>query len=134
MTIVWDESLATGVEEIDAQHREIFDRFNKLFTACSEGRGKEEVMKSIAFLREYVQDHFSLEEKLQQRSNYPGYAAHKSQHNAFILDVDRLEKSFNEEGATLSLVIMTNKALTSWLLQHISKVDTEFAKHLKTGA
>ena len=41
MAIEWSSNLATGVPEIDSQHREIFTRVNRLSTACSEGKGKE---------------------------------------------------------------------------------------------
>lgn len=131
MSIVWDDNLATGVKEIDQQHKEIFARFNKLFAACSEGKGKEEVATLILFLRDYIHSHFAAEEKLQIKSDYPLHAAHKSQHTSFMHDVERLERSVQEEGATLSLVIQTNKTLASWLVQHIGKTDMEFAKFLK---
>lgn len=131
MRISWDESLATGVEEIDDQHKELFARFDRLFSACSDGRGKEEVLQLLGFLREYVVEHFTAEEKLQFRSHYPLYPEHKQLHMAFIKDVEKLERSFRDEGATLSLVIMTNKTLTTWLLQHIGKMDMEFAAYLK---
>ena len=34
----WTNNLATGVPEIDNQHKEIFNRVNKLSAACSEGK------------------------------------------------------------------------------------------------
>ena len=131
MSIEWSNSLAIGVPEIDDQHREIFKRVNKLSTACSEGKGKEEVMRLLLFLEDYIKEHFAAEEKLQLRNGYPGYASHKSQHTRFIADISRLAAAFRTEGATLSLVIMTNKTLTAWLVQHISKTDTDFAAYLK---
>ena len=131
MPMQWTNNLATGVAEIDDQHKEIFKRVNRLSEACSEGKGREEVLKLLLFLEDYVKEHFAAEEKLQVRSSYPGYAMHKSQHTRFIADIARLATAFRTEGATLSLVIMTNKTLTAWLVQHISKTDTDFAAYLK---
>jgi hemerythrin len=131
MDLGWSSELATGVTEIDNQHKEIFSRFDKLFTACSEGKGREEVLRLLLFLEDYVKEHFAAEERLQLRHAYPDYAAHKSQHTRFIADVARLKSAFTAEGATLSLVIMTNKTLASWLVQHIKKVDMEFARYLR---
>ena len=131
MSIEWSNSLAIGVTEIDDQHREIFRRVNKLSAACSEGKGKEEVMRLLLFLQDYVKEHFAGEEKLQLRNGYPGYASHKSQHTRFVADISRLAAAFKTEGATLSLVIMTNKTLASWLVQHISKTDADFAAYLR---
>ena len=131
MSTGWSNDLATGVMEIDDQHKEIFSRFDRLFTACSEGRGKEEVLTLIGFLGDYIKEHFSAEERLQIRHAYPDYASHKSQHTRFIAEVARLAVSFKDEGATLPLVIMTNKTLSSWLVQHIAKTDMEFASYLR---
>ena len=129
--IEWTSDLATGVTDIDNQHKELFGRFDRLFAACSEGKGKEEVLRLLLFLEDYVKEHFAAEERLQLRYAYPEYARHKSQHIRFMADVAKLLAEFKAEGATLSLVIMTNKTLAGWLTQHIKKVDMELAAYLR---
>jgi len=131
MGIKWTSDLSVGVTEIDNQHKEIFSRMDRLFAACSEGRGKDEVLQLLLFLEEYVKEHFAAEERLQLRHAYPDYAVHKSEHTRFMADVERLTREFRTEGATLSLVILTNKTLTSWLLQHITKTDMAFAAYVR---
>ncbi|TSK08926.1 MAG: bacteriohemerythrin [Geobacter sp.] len=131
MHIEWTSDLAIGVDEIDNQHKEIFRRFDSLFEACGEGRGKEEVLKLLLFLDDYVKEHFSAEERLQMRSGYPDYPAHKAAHQQFVADVEKLTREFRDEGATLPLVIQTNRTLSSWLIQHIKRVDTVFAGYLR---
>jgi hemerythrin len=131
MEITWSSDLATNVPQIDDQHKEIFKRFGRLFTACREGKGKEEVLQLLLFLDDYVKEHFAAEERLQLRYAYPGYDDHKSQHTRFIADVAKLAAEFKDEGATLSLVIKTNQTLSSWLVQHIKKTDMQFADYLR---
>jgi hemerythrin len=130
MAIEWSNNLATGVAEIDDQHKELFSRFNNLLTACNKGKGKEEVLNLLLFLDEYIKSHFAAEERLQLQHNYPGYGSHKAQHTKFIKDVELLERQFRDEGASVPLVIQTNQSLVAWLVQHISKVDMEFAGFL----
>jgi hemerythrin len=126
----WSSDLATGVLEIDDQHKEIFSRFDRLFIACSEGRGREEVLTLLGFLGGYIKEHFSAEERLQLRHAYPDYVSHKSQHTRFIAEVASLTAAFKDEGATLPLVIAANKTLSSWLVQHIARTDMEFTRYL----
>jgi len=38
MAIEWTNDLATGVSEIDYQHKELFRRINSLLDACREGK------------------------------------------------------------------------------------------------
>lgn len=131
MSMQWTSDLATGVREIDDQHKEIFSRFDQLYKACSEGRGKDEVMRLLLFLQDYVKEHFAAEERLQMRHAYPDFSAHKSEHTRFMVDVERLAREFQVEGPTLPLVIKTNKMLSSWLHQHITKIDMAFAEYLR---
>lgn len=134
MPISWNNNLLTGVDQIDNQHKELFHRFDSLLSACNQGKGKDEVMRLLQFLDDYIREHFEAEEQLQVKNSYPQYGEHKAQHIKFVADVDRLKKQFVNEGATLPLVIQTNQALVAWLIQHISNVDVAFARYLKEQA
>lgn len=131
MGIEWQKSLETGYEEIDEQHKEMFRRFNKLLTACNEGYGKEEVRMMLIFLGDYVREHFSAEEKLQVQHGYPDYPAHREMHAGFTKTLRELENQLSTDGATVSLVIQTNRILADWLKQHISGADKELADFLR---
>lgn len=131
MAIEWQKDLETGIEIIDDQHRELFSRFNKLLEACKEGKGRDEMMKVLLFLNDYIRSHFSAEEELQTKFNYPGYPTHRAQHNSFIHTVEQLERQFKDEGATIALVIQTNQTMVNWLIQHIGKMDREFAEFVR---
>ncbi len=134
MAVEWRENLASGNEEIDRQHMELFRRFNSLLAACNQGKGKVEVNGLLLFLNDYIRTHFALEERLQVQYDYPGYSAHKEQHDKFRRDLRNLERQFGEEGASLALVIQTNQTMINWLLRHISGTDRELASFLRTTA
>lgn len=134
MAIEWRDYLATGIEEIDLQHKELFARINVLLDACTRGQGRDEVLKLLLFLDDYIKTHFAAEEKLQKRSDYPGYPEHRDQHTRFVRQVDELERQFTNDGATIGLVIQTNRTMTEWLIEHISRVDKAFADFVKGRA
>lgn len=130
MAIEWSEALATGNEEIDNQHKELFNRIDRLLTACNSGKGKEEVRDLLQFLDNYVIFHFYTEEKLQIENGYPGYRDHKEQHDNFISELQRLKNELEIEGASISLVIQTNQFIVNWLIKHISGTDKELGNFL----
>jgi hemerythrin len=132
MSIEWDATLATGNNNIDEQHKELFRRFDNLLTACNQRKGKEEVHSTLTFLGDYVRSHFAMEEQLQQTNNYPHYPEHKAQHEGFIRDLQKLEDQFKEEGVSLSLVIQTNQTMVNWLIKHINATDRTLANYLRT--
>lgn len=131
MAILWTPDLATKVDEIDSQHRELFKRINDLLDACNQGRGKEEVQKVIRFLEEYVVTHFCEEEKYMEKYNYPGYKDHKAQHKEFAENFSQLKKQFDSEGPGVHIVISTNHIVVDWLRTHIRKVDKALGAFLQ---
>ena len=133
MAIEWNERLATGNSNIDNQHKELFLRFDSLLAACNQRKGKEEVHNLLLFLGDYVKTHFSMEEALQKKHNYPHYPAHKEEHDSFIRDLQKLEKQLKLEGASFPLVIETNQTMVSWLIKHINKMDKEMAEYLRSN-
>lgn len=132
MGIQWRDSLAIGVDGIDKQHKELLARFDRLLIACESGQGIEELKKLMTFLEEYVHTHFSDEEALQRLHYYPGYQEHRTQHLYFMERVKALRSEVDKEGAATHHVIETNNLLLKWLLNHISKVDTELGSFLNS--
>ena len=84
MALLWKDDLATGVETIDEQHKELFARIEKLLDACNQGKGKAEVANTVDFLAEYIEIHFRDEEQIQKNSGFPEFEAHKALHDQWV--------------------------------------------------
>jgi len=132
MAIEWTQALATGVDEIDEQHKEIFKRINALLEACRHGRGKSEVGNVMKFLEDYIAEHFNAEERQMSAHQYPGLSAHKAEHLSFIKNYIDLKRQFEAQGPGVHIVVMVNHLVVNWLQDHIKKVDTAFGAFLKT--
>lgn len=131
MKVEWQEYLSVGVEEIDQQHRLLFDSYNAFFTAYHEGRGSEELIRLFGFLEGYVATHFSDEERLQQRIGFPDYQMHREQHMKLTDKIAELKGRLGNEGANLSLVTSVGLLMTGWLIEHISIMDRAIGRFIK---
>lgn len=131
MGVEWRESLAIGVEEIDRQHRELLSRFDRLLKACENGNGSDELQLLIGFLDEYVVMHFGDEEHIQRMHRYPGYSAHKLEHNWFVARLNALKEDIGRDGCALHHVVETNGLLLKWLINHISTEDVRLGRFLR---
>jgi hemerythrin len=131
MAIKWRDSLATGVETIDHQHKELLLRFDRLLSACHAGNGIDELKRLQGFLDDYVHTHFNDEEALQKLHRYPDYVAHRAEHHYFIEQLNKLKLETENEGVSTHHVVETNNMLLKWLLNHISKVDQTLGVFLK---
>lgn len=132
MKIVFDESLYTGNELIDGEHRELISRVNKLVESCEQGTEKMTAIKTLDFLMDYTEYHFTDEEKLQKEVGYDQLDAHHAKHEEFKKSVGELREMLEEEeGPSEAFVTAVNKNITDWLVNHIQKWDKAVADYIK---
>jgi len=130
MSLEWNDNLRVDHPAIDAQHREIFKRFESLLEACNQGRARESLQELFGFLDTYVQEHFSAEEELMQRYAYIERESHCAEHRDFIARLGELKNELNKNGVTPLVVIRTNKTLIYWLTHHIRTIDSGLGSFL----
>ena len=131
MRVTWTQDLSVDVKEIDAQHKELFRRINSLDSEMKKGRAKEEVLKVIEFLDEYVVIHFRTEEMFMLNYAYPKYQFHKTKHEWFKEEFSAIRKKLEKEGATPGVIILSNNLLITWFCNHIRTIDAELGRYLK---
>ncbi|MBF0487202.1 MAG: hemerythrin family protein [Nitrospirae bacterium] len=135
MEIQWHEGLATGVDTIDKQHKEIFERIATLISVDLETLESEQkdaaLHKLLRFLGGYVIDHFKAEEEFMTRSHYPEYDQHKKEHMEFLKSYSSLVRMFEKEGATDLIVTATQNQAVDWLIKHIKGTDQKVTAFLK---
>ncbi len=131
MNFIWTNDLATGNSLIDQEHKELIRIIGELMDACSKGKGREEMLKTIRFLEQYTIRHFSDEENLQRKYNYPDFQNHLTYHAQFKTTVQTLSKRIQAEGASIGLLAEINRNVASWFTTHIRMQDTKVAAYLK---
>lgn len=130
MRAEFDESLVTGNEMIDSQHKELIDKINKLLDSCEVGTDKLVAIKTLDYLADYTEFHFGEEEKLQESIEYPGIAEHKKEHEKLREVVKELyEMLEEEEGPSDAFVEQVNKNVIEWLYHHIKGFDRSVAEY-----
>ena len=120
----WSNELDTGIEVIDKQHRRIVDLINELNTA-NEGGDSSVINHVLGELVDYTLSHFSFEEELQEKANYPFYKAHKRVHEIFTKRVAEYQKrAAAGENVAPELLSM----LKIWLVNHIKGDDADYVE------
>jgi hemerythrin len=134
MQSAWNPSLATGVDQVDREHQEIFRQTALLNQAMSEGKGSQEIKNIIDFVDEYIISHFVHEESLMEKYNCPAADANKQAHNLFIAKFKGLKNKFNTNGSSITLVLEISSTINDWLIQHIGAIDTQLGACVKGPA
>jgi hemerythrin len=131
MSVELDPLLLTGVDEIDAQHRELFARVGALITAAQTHRSREEVVRLLEYLGSYAVEHFSAEERLMEGAGYPRLEGHRAEHLQFVKELSILRHELKSEGPTNLFVIRVGNRVTEYLREHIYRTDRILADWLR---
>ncbi len=133
----WTKDLSVGVDIIDNQHKELFNRINSLVEAIKQHICKDKISGVIQFMEDYIHAHFNEEERFMLKYDYPGYQHHKAQHEYFknelyILKSELIKIEGGAKPGSYDLSVTTNQVVVDWILEHIVIVDKQLGNFLKT--
>jgi hemerythrin-like metal-binding protein len=126
-------TMGTGVDSVDAQHRQLFDLINKLTDDMAAGKGKDDVGKVLNELAKYAISHFSHEESCMARFNCPVAVQNKAAHAAFIQTFTGLKAEFDRTGPTATLAMRVQQEISKWITNHIVGVDVKMKPCVPAG-
>ena len=129
MALQWTSTLAIGVPELDAQHQELFRRIDRLLDAMIHN-DRSEAGRLLAFLRAYVVDHFSAEERLMAEVGYPDTARHVLEHRDFAATLQEVDRRFLVSGPTAALVLELEQRVVGWLHDHVYFTDVALGRYV----
>ena len=128
--VKWDDRYSIGIPLVDNQHKQLVVLTNELYKAChfSNEAAKEKFRKAIREAVAYVKFHFSVEERIMEKADYPEYAVHKKHHIEFIQEILNNVMAF--ETGKRFVPRQFAKFLWDWILSHIAITDSKLRDHL----
>jgi len=129
----WFDELATGIHEIDDQHRELLQNIACLDEATRSGN-LQRSLDILSYLEGYTSNHFASEERHMASIGYPRLAEHRSLHVAFLREFQRRRALYEANRSLASLTLDLSDWLSAWLLDHVRGADADMARHLREAA
>lgn len=131
--MLWKDKYSLGVPLIDAQHKELFSRVEAFMTTLrSDASWEQKVQKvneTLAFMQNYVVEHFRDEEQYQIEVGYPGYSKHKEIHDGMVKYVGEVAAEYERRGCDEQLMQQFCGKLVAWLINHVAAEDMRLAKY-----
>ena len=131
MRIDFPMELITGVEKIDLQHMELVSRIRTLHESYLNGTSAEKLAETMEYLKCYVAEHFSTEEKYMKEHNYPYYERHTKIHREFVEDFSKLTAEFKQKGLSADFNLDFNVKLIEWMKSHVLGEDKALADFIR---
>jgi hemerythrin len=123
--LVWKDEYAIGVEQIDEQHKKLFEIGNSIYTLLADQIMVDKYDKIIIIindLKQYTKYHFSCEEEYMLQIRYPRYFSQKVEHDDFIDKIEAVDfDDIDQDQEKYIRDIMT--FVFNWVLDHILKSD-----------
>ena len=125
--INWKNEYSVGVDEIDAQHKNLLDMLNTLLQAIVEKTSKEGMEKVLEEMINYVDFHFKSEEKYTKP--HPNFSEHRLEHWQFVKTTMEFQKKFGRnENISIQEIF---EFLVNWLTNHIIGTDVRDFTYLR---
>lgn len=123
--IVWDDSILTGIPNVDRDHKEIVRLINVFLSAIEGDSSTSAVHDSFRAMEHCIYRHLDREERMLEAVGYAGNERHFATHRQLldelqdIWDDMLLDADFQPDEAA-------RKWLRSWLFEHVRQEDFAF--------
>jgi len=126
--MIWTADCRMGFEEIDSQHRLLFAIANELIEIENPRSQEPEMKYLIRHLKDYVDTHFSFEEKFMADKKYPGLNEHKQKHEMIVSEI---RQALTGAASMTQLKDSLETLLIAWIQSHILLEDKKFSDWAK---
>ena len=121
------------VEEMQETHEEEIKILNEVEKLATDYIiNKSNLSQLEVKLDEYiahVKEHFSNEERLMRKYDFPSYEMHKTAHDMFLTDISYAIKQWKEYGNIDKVINFIFKS-PEWIVLHINTVDAPTATYI----
>jgi hemerythrin len=127
--IEWSPTFELGVEEIDNDHRRLFELAQEIYEAV------EKVDVDLCHIRtedlmEALKTHFAREEEFLERAGYPSRDEHKGFHTSLLNKAEKL-KNVCIDGGGRKMIEECYMETMTFLFDEIIRGDAKFKSHVK---
>jgi hemerythrin len=127
----WDARYSVQNEFIDSQHKNILKAINSLIDAIDEGKTGVFCSKLHSALKAYTERHFSHEEKVLEKYNYPELSRQRKEHQYFIRKLEEIYEQMENDEEDIEVELQMLDFLKEWFYNHILKSDFDYVDTLQ---
>ncbi|MDX1487273.1 MAG: bacteriohemerythrin [Acidiferrobacterales bacterium] len=125
----WSPDLSVGMDFMDADHRKLMELLNELHDLIDPGQLQTAAIDKLDEIIDFAEQHFRLEERLMEESDYEEFEQHRQSHEILLQDIAELRQYLTTGEKSAGPKIMD--FLKDWLMHHIAESDKELGTFLE---
>jgi len=126
--LLWLPQLQVNIDEIDQQHRQLFEFANTFYNKLYKGQNETGLQESLTNLIQFSATHFKYEEDLRESNNDPKKEWHTREHTDFINQMNRINTTLQAGELRISVELI--EYLRSAIINHIFTTDKDMANFI----
>lgn len=125
----WSPDLSVGIDFMDDDHRRLMELLSELDDLVESGPVQPAVIDKLDEIIDFAEQHFRLEERLMEESDYEEFEQHRQLHEVLLQDISGLRQYLTTGEKAAGPKIM--QFLKDWLMHHIAESDKELGGFLE---
>ena len=136
--LIWRDEWRTGIDWIDADHRQIAELLNQLVevNACAArvpyprcpDAAKDECLATLDALIERTRRHFQAEEAYLREICFPGYGDHCREHGLQIAEFTDMRRTLGQDGSPVLGPDILDE-FKRWFFNHVMSEDRAYVDY-----
>lgn len=119
--VTWCDEYNVNVREIDMQHQKLLELVNNLHFSVESRIDKNDLENLLVELVDFTRVHFSTEEQLMKKYDYPEFESHHKEHRILLKHMNDLVAVVS--GGEYPTFYSDYDVSSDWALVHISEHD-----------
>jgi hemerythrin len=127
----WNDGMATGLPEIDDQHKYLINFINELGYSINKNYDPDDIVKVLKVMKFYAEWHFEKEEECMERYHCAFAGKNKKAHMVFTEKLLEHQKEYEKSGGSSELAHRIHEDLANWIEHHIMALDARLYSYTK---
>jgi len=130
--IAWRDQMSLDYPPLDDEHKDFLEVINKANIDLSQ-RNLDNMSQTFEACYDYVRNHFSEEEDVMERVNFPDIMPHMQAHQQFIKNIAEFRQAYENaetRGKKFELAQRAVAFLSVWFVGHVISRDKMLKPYL----
>ncbi len=125
----WSPNMSVGIDFMDADHKQLIELLTELYDLVDPSQVRVATVAKLDELIDFTEQHFRLEERLMEESNYDDLEKHHQVHQALLKEIGEFRQKLTSGEIEPGPEMMD--FLKDWLVRHILESDKHFGGFLE---
>lgn len=123
----------TRSEIMNQDHKEFVEILRTILELLDNSNNEGDIDAALEHLHTHLKEHFTREEEMMVKANFPPYPVHKAEHDRVLTLYQEAVASWQSTHNREQLTNLMQVELPEWFIQHVSTMDKVTAEFVESS-